>query len=135
MSGPTRTNHDYAHLAYQGAIIDLVVEHLMEYYVGNETASPAKEIECVQLVREDSIVPLPELLHFVDDLKSRKAAIDHELSKFVFVRRSDEPGFGSKPSHRALYADQRIASAQPQGAPGNGVSVKKRRRKRGSRNQ
>jgi hypothetical protein len=137
MSGPTRTNHAYAHLAYRAAIIDVIVEHLMEHYVGNEATTPEMEIECTQLVREDSTVPVDELLNFVDDLKGKKAVIDHELSKFSFVRRSDEQGLGLKPGHRALYSHGFIERPTPQsqGTAIAGEPSKRRRRKRGGRHR
>lgn len=92
MPQPTKTNPAYAHLAYQGAIRDAVIELIMEKYVGNDMSPPELDIECAQLVREDAIVPLDEILHFVNELKDGKMLVDRELRRFDFVRRDDEQG-------------------------------------------
>lgn len=131
MSTPTRTNPAYAHLAYQSAIAEQLIEDILENYVGNETSTPTKEIECTQLVREDAIVPEDEILHFVDRLKTHKAQIDRELTRFEFVRRDDEQGLGLS-SHPTLNPTA-AREHEPQTAPSNGEASAKRRRKRGRR--
>ena len=120
---PTRTNPAYAHLAYQGSIIDQVVEDILERYVGNDAVVPPKDIVCSMLVQEDSIVPSDELLHFVSRLKNYKVSLDNELTRFEFVRRDDGQGisldsFANTP-----------APAEPKAKKSNGKQAAKRKRR------
>ena len=132
MSGPTRTNPMYAHLSYQAAIRDAVVELIMEKYVGNESAAPEREIECLQLIREDAIVPVNEILHFVEEIKNNKAHIDRELACFEFVRRNDAQRLGFRPSYKSLHPSKSGSTVDPQqeGAPRIGEAAAKRQTKR-----
>jgi hypothetical protein len=134
MPQPTKTNPAYAHLAYQGAIRDAVIELVMERYVGNEAAPPEQEIECAQLVREDAIVPLDEILHFVNELKDGKLVIDRELGRFEFTRRDDEQGLHSRDGYAGILQPAKSVS-EPKAAASAEQAEKKRhsRRRRGRR--
>lgn len=132
MSTPTRTNPAYAHLAYQVAIAERLIEDILEKYIGNEVATPIVEIECTQLVRDDAIVPQDEILHFVDRLKNHKAQLDRELTRFEFVRRPDEQGLGTNAA--SVNPLPAAATTEPEAASSPEVEEKgRRRRKRGSR--
>lgn len=133
MSTPTRTNPAYAHLAYQSSVAEQIIEDILENYVGNETSTPTREIECTLLVREDAVVPEDEILHFVDRLKTHKAQIDRELTRFELVRREDEQGLGLS-SHPTLNPTAaRPVDHEPKAAAGAGEAPAKRSRKRGRR--
>lgn len=132
MSTTSRTNPAYAHLAYQAAIAEQAIEDLLEKYVGNEVSSPAEEIECGSVVHGDMVVPQDEVLHFVNLLKTHKAQIDKELSRFEFVRKDD----GQDLSHSALRPGVNGSperQLEPQAAPSPGKASKEERKRRGRR--
>ena len=92
MSRPTKTNPEYAAMAYQKALLGQCIAHLSSYT--SLQGPPQGTIITEDVVREDSEVPEEEILAYVTGLQQDFESIRLEMAKFDFVKR--EPNVQGK---------------------------------------
>ena len=132
MSRPNmKTNPAYSFLAHQLAITDHVISWLLDNHFGTDAQEPPESIVCEYLSREEGLVPTDEVLHFIEEMKDRKAKLEREMRKFSFVRRgSDDP---TRPTYQHLRILQPPRSTSEQGSSEAKPEAKKGRRRRGKK--
>ena len=86
MNHPTRTNPEYAAMAYRKALLSECVSFLKSYtaLMGGE---PKGKIVSEDVVRDDSEVPQEEILEFITGLQQESEGLRLEMAKFDFVKR------------------------------------------------
>lgn len=84
-----RTNPAYAALAYQKAVLKYTINFLMENVVAAHGGDPREVIVCEDVFREDSEVPIDNVLSFIENLQEQQADIQLQINKFEFRQRDD----------------------------------------------
>jgi len=130
MRPSSKTNPAYAYLAHQLAVTDHVISWLLDNHFGTDAQEPPETIICEHLPREEATVPTDEVLHFVEEMKDRKAQLEREMRKFNFVRRGDDDP--ASPSYKHLRNLQPARSSSEQGSAAK-PQAKKSRRRRGKK--
>lgn len=123
-----KTNPAYSFLAYQLSITDHVISWLMDNHFGTDAQEPPESIVCEYLPREEGLVPTDDVLHFIEEMRDRKAKLEREMRKFSFVRRgTDDP---TRPSYDHLRILKPARSTSEQGSSEAKPEAKKRSRRR-----
>jgi hypothetical protein len=86
---PSRTNPEYAAMAYRRAIIGNCIAHLMTL-TSSMGEEPKGKIISEDVVREDSVVPEDEINDYIFELKQEHESLQLEMAKFEFVKREDD---------------------------------------------
>ena len=85
----TRTNPAYAYLAYRRAIIQELVGHLQNQYLGARGDDVCK-LTSDQVFPVDAEVPLAEVEQFVAELLQKDAFLELEMAKFEFTKKENQ---------------------------------------------
>ena len=98
---PTKTNPEYAAMAYRKAILGECVTHLLRFTpaMGEE---PKGRIYSEDTIRDDSEVPQDDLQDFILSLQQEAESLRLEMAKFDFVKRDhDTSQHSQKPAPSA----------------------------------
>jgi len=133
MARPRDPNNPFKVLAYQYTIAEAVEAFILERYVGNESSSPALELECTRLSREEAVVPEEAFILFLEQIKAHRSTVEKELTRYEFVRRNDAQGITFSPQLGNILHPGRAEDVSTQQgsakAPSEERPPEKRRRK------
>jgi hypothetical protein len=111
MSRPTRTNPEYAAMAYRKALLGVCVAHLTRH-TGAMGEDPVGSIVSEDVVREDSLVPEEEIVDFITEMQQEQESLRLEMSRFDFVKRVDDDSSKHKPQRAQKPKASSKAKAQ-----------------------
>jgi hypothetical protein len=86
MPGPSRTNPEYAQLAYRKAIIRWTNRVLRQTFLGDEMSEPKETLTSDEVFAVDSRVPQEAIQDYLDTLSAETAEIDRALGSFKLER-------------------------------------------------
>ena len=84
-----RTNPAYASLAYRRTIVHQAITYLRREFVGLDE-DPKQKIICEEVLASEAVVPVEEVISYIEELEREHHALSLELGKFQFTRRNDE---------------------------------------------
>ncbi len=90
MTRSIKTNPAYAYLAYRRAIVQDIIAHLQNSYLGGRGDDPQRKILSDEVFHVDAEVPREEIENYVGELMQKDAHLELEMAKFEFSKKDED---------------------------------------------
>lgn len=105
MNRPTKTNPEYAAMAYRKALLRTCVVHLTKF-TGAMGEDPSGKIISEDVIREDSEVPEEDIVDFITDMQQEADTLRLEMARYELVKREETNGESKQRTQRKTSSTQ-----------------------------